>query len=313
MRYMIIGAGGTGGAIGAFLARAGFDVTLIARGEHLSAIREKGLLLHHPDGDFVTRPEACTMEDFIKDGRKAPDVAFVCVKGYSIESAADFLKSAADTHTVVIPILNVYGTGGRLQKALPGMTVTDGCIYIFGERRAPGEIFMNGKMIRIVFGLRRDTPEKIKERVQPVLDQVEKELIESGIRVVNSQQVEADTYRKFTLISPMAAVGAAYDTTAEALQEGGAHRDDFKELVRELLALAEKQAISLPEDMLQKNLDIVDHSAKNATTSMQRDIKAGHESEVDGLVYAVVRRGKELGVPLPRYEEIADILHKKLD
>ena len=78
-------------------------------------------------------------------------------------------------------------------------------------------------------------------------------------------------------------------------------------------ALADKQSISLPEDMLEKNLDIVDHSAKDATTSMQRDIKAGHESEVDGLVYAVVRRGKELGVPLPRYEEIADILHKKLD
>ena len=87
LKYVVIGAGGTGGAIGGFLAKAGKDVTLIARGDHLERMQDNGLGFETPDGNFSVPVKACTMEDY----GETPDVIFVCVKGYSLDEAEDFI------------------------------------------------------------------------------------------------------------------------------------------------------------------------------------------------------------------------------
>ena len=110
LKYVVIGAGGTGGPIGGYLARAGKDVTLIARGRHMEAMKAHGLEIELAGESFVAPVKACSMEEY----KETADVIFVCVKGYSLEEAAEFIKKAADAHTVVIPILNIYGTGGKL-------------------------------------------------------------------------------------------------------------------------------------------------------------------------------------------------------
>ena len=134
LRYMIIGAGGTGAPLGAFLAKTGADVTLIARGAHLAAMQEKGLRFEQSDGETWTVPvKAFDMDGFLAakaQGAPSPDVIFVCVKGYSLDDTIPFIRSAAGEKTVVIPILNIYGTGRTMQAQLPGLLVTDGCIYI---------------------------------------------------------------------------------------------------------------------------------------------------------------------------------------
>ena len=134
LRYMIIGAGGTGAPLGAFLAKNGADVTLIARGAHLAAMQEKGLRFEQSDGETWTVPvKAFDMDGFLAakaQGAPSPDVIFVCVKGYSLDDTIPFIRSAAGEKTVVIPILNIYGTGRTMQAQLPGLLVTDGCIYI---------------------------------------------------------------------------------------------------------------------------------------------------------------------------------------
>ena len=167
MRYMIIGAGGTGGAIGSHLAHAGKDVTFIARGKHLEAMKSDGLRLHRPDDEFIVSPvKAYSMEDYPKE--QAPDVIFVCVKGYSVESVIPFIREVAGPETIVIPILNVFGTGAVMQKSLPDMTVLDGCIYIWTELRKPGLIWMSGTVFRVVYGLRKDQ-KHLEEKLMPVL------------------------------------------------------------------------------------------------------------------------------------------------
>ena len=131
MRYLIIGAGGTGGALAGFLARAGQQVTLIARGAHLEAIQQTGLTVDLPEESFTQKLPAYDMAGYLQaraEGEPAPDIVFVCLKGYSLSEAVPFLKEAADEGTVIIPILNIYGTGGHLQAQLPHHTVTDGCI-----------------------------------------------------------------------------------------------------------------------------------------------------------------------------------------
>ena len=144
MKYLIIGTGGTGGAVGGFLADAGFDVTFIARGAHLEAMKTKGLVVKSGiKGELcIESPKACTAEDY----HDTPDVAFVCVKGYSLDDAAALLDRCAGEKTVVIPILNIFGTGEALQQRLPGRRVLDGCIYITTYVWAPGEITQGGKL-----------------------------------------------------------------------------------------------------------------------------------------------------------------------
>ena len=127
MQYAIIGAGGTGGVMGYFMTKAGKDVTLIARGRHLEAMKEHGLTLERlwdPNPETIA-VKVTDMEHY----KEQPDVILVCVKGYSLKDTVPFIRRVAKPDTIVIPILNIYGTGAKLQKELPELLVTDGCIY----------------------------------------------------------------------------------------------------------------------------------------------------------------------------------------
>lgn len=157
MKYLVIGVGGTGGAIAAYLTKAGIDTTLIARGKNLSALRENGITLSIDNNEYTNAVKAFDMNGFenaVKSGAAlSPDVIFVCVKGYSITDTIPFIKSVSKPETVVIPILNIYGTGRHMQKELPSLTVTDGCIYVSSSLVSPGKIHMYGSIFRIVYGL----------------------------------------------------------------------------------------------------------------------------------------------------------------
>ena len=129
MKYLIAGTGGVGDSIAGFLSLAGKDVTCIARGAHLQSIQTNGLKLKSDlKGEHTLQIKATTAEEF----KGKADVIFVCVKGYSVDSITELIKRASHEKTVVIPILNVYGTGPRIQRLVPGVTVLDGCIYIVG-------------------------------------------------------------------------------------------------------------------------------------------------------------------------------------
>lgn len=304
MNYVVIGAGGTGGSIGGFLAKAKKNVTLIARGEHLQSMRANGLCFETPDGTFSVPVRACTMEEYTE----VPDVVFVCVKGYSLDDAIAFIGRAASPRTVVIPILNIYGTGGAIQAALPDIPVMDGCIYIAAEIKKPGTILMSGKIFRVVCGLRKDASETVRAKVTPVLAAVAGDLADAGIDFVISGCIEKDALQKFSFVSPMAALGACHNITASAMQPGGAMRGAFITLVGEIKALSEAMGVALPDDIVEINLKIMDDLAPGATASMQRDIRAKKQSEADGLVYQVVRLGRQYHVPTPAYADIADRL-----
>lgn len=297
MKYLIIGAGGTGGSIGAYMTQAGKDVTLIARGEHLRRIQEQGLKMETTGkGNYTVQPiKACDMEHY----EEQPDIIFVCVKGYSLEDTIPFIERVSKENTIVIPILNIYGTGARMQEKLPGLLVTDGCIYIAGEIKEPGTIWMNGNIFRVVFGVRNP------EELQPELFQVVQDLKDSGIDGVLSDNIRRDALQKFAYVSPMAACGLYYHVSAGEVQVTGEARDTFVKLMKEVDALAIAMGVPFLVDIVTTNLQILDSLSPAASTSMQRDIYAGKASEIDGLIYEVVRMGEKYGVPMPTYEMIA--------
>lgn len=298
LKYLVIGAGGTGGSIGAYMTEAGKDVTLIARGEHLRRMQQQGLQMETTaKGNYTVHPiKAVDMEHY----EDQPDVIFVCVKGYSLEETIPFIRRVAGPHTIVIPILNLYGTGRQMQDKLPGILVTDGCIYIAGEIREPGTILLRGDIFRIVYGVRN------QEELRPELFMVAKDLKESGIEGVLSDNIRRDALQKFAYVSPMAACGLYYHVSAGEVQKTGDPRDTFVKLMKEIDALAVAMGVPFLVDIVATNLRILDTLNPEASTSMQRDVYAGKSSEIDGLIYEVVRMGQEYGVPVPTYEMIAE-------
>ena len=300
MKYLIIGAGGPGGVTGYYMKKAGKDVTLIARGEHLKKIQKQGLTLEKmwdKTEENINIP-ATDMEHYAEH----PDVIFVCVKGYSLQETIPFIKRIARKNTIVIPVLNIYGTGGKMQKELPDLLVTDGCIYVSANIKEPGKLLQHGQILHIVFGVRD------KAEFRPELKEIQKDLCDSHIDGTLSENIRREALEKFSYVSPIGAAGLYYHATAADFQKEGEARELFKTMIKEIAALAEAMGVPFQKDMAEVNLKILSNLAPEATTSMQRDIMAGKQSEIDGLVYEVVRMGEEYHVPVPAYEKVAEKL-----
>lgn len=237
LKHLIAGTGGVGGSIAAFLALAGKDVTCIARGGHLAALREHGLRLHSDlKGEHTLNIPAYTAEEF----QGKADVIFVCVKGYSVDSITELIKRAAHEGTVVLPILNVYGTGPRIQRLVPGVTVLDGCIYIVGFVSGKGEITQMGKIFRLVYGAHKGTNVS-----RETLKAIQRDMQESGIKAEISPDIQRDTFIKWSFISAMAVTGAYYDVPMGEVQKPGKVRDTFIGLSQESAALGKKTGHSV--------------------------------------------------------------------
>lgn len=315
MKYAIIGAGGTGGILGFYMTKADRDVTLIARGRHLAAMQEKGLAVEKMwDGTTEIIPvKAMDMEHYDEQ----PDVVLVCVKGYSLEDTIPFIQRVAKPSTIVIPVLNIYGIGAKMQEQLPKLLVTDGCIYVSANIKEPGVLIQHGRILRVVYGVRNMSSQKVNikrahEEMLNALKDIKKDFDDSGIDGVLSENIQRDALEKFSYVSPIGAAGLYYHATAADFQREGKQREAFKTMIREIAALAEAMGVPFERDMVEVNLKILSSLAPEATTSMQRDVMEGKDSEIDGLVYEVVRMGERYHVPVPMYAKVAEKLRENL-
>ncbi len=268
LKYLIAGTGGVGGSIAAFLALAGKDVTCIARGGHLAALRENGLKLHSDlKGEHTLDVPAYTAEEYAAlassaDAYKA-DVIFVCVKGYSVDSITE--------------------------------------IYIVGFVSGKGEITQMGKIFRLVYGAHKDT---IVSR--ETLAAIQRDLQESGIKADISPDINRDTFVKWSFISAMAVTGAYYDVPMGEVQKPGKVRDTFIGLSQESAALGRKLGIGFEEDIVAYNLKVIDKLAPESTASMQKDMARGHQSEVQGLLFDMIAAAEEQNIDIPTYRMVAE-------
>lgn len=300
MKFAMFGAGGTGGVLGGYLALAGYDVTLIARGRHLEALQKDGLTIEtaHRGVLHIKNVKAETAELY----SETPDVLFVCCKYYGLADAIAFAKRVASEDTLIVPILNVFGTGEVMQKELPGLTVLDGCIYIFGNLKAPGVLEQPQKILRVIFGFRPGQDKRLEEKAKAL----EKLLQDADIRGHYSLDIRRDALTKFGFVSPMGAAGLYHNVTSEAFQKEGAVRETFIGLIREVEALGKAMGIVFEKDLQESGIALIDAFKPGLKTSMQRDVEKGGASEFEGLVNSVVALGERYGVPVPLYKKISD-------
>lgn len=314
MKYIIIGAGGTGGILGFYMTKAGKDVTLIARNAHLEAMKKQGLSVQKMwTNETETIPvSAESMESYEAKGEKA-DVILVCVKKYSLDSCIPFIQDISHENTIVVPVLNVYGTGAYLQEKLPKVLVTDGCIYVSANIKQAGVLLQHGEILRVFFGVREK--EDLKKlngqldgeyKAERLLKKIAQDFKDSGIDGILSDNIKRDALTKFSYVSPIGTAGLYLHAVAGDFQREGEARELFKTLIREIVTLANAMGITFEEDLVERNLKILSNLPEEATTSMQRDVMEGKQSEIDGLVYEVVRMAKKYGVEVSAYERAAE-------
>ena len=314
MKYIIIGAGGTGGILGFYMTKAGKDVTLIARNAHLEAMQKQGLSVEKMwTNETETIPVGAeSMESYEAKGEKA-DVILVCVKKYSLDSCIPFIQNISHENTIVVPVLNVYGTGAYLQEKLPKVLVTDGCIYVSANIKQAGVLLQHGEILRVFFGVREK--EDLKKlngqsdgeyKVERLLKKIAQDFKDSGIDGILSDNIKRDALTKFSYVSPIGTAGLYLHAVVGDFQREGEAREFFKKLIREIVTLANAMGITFEEDLVERNLKILSNLSEEATTSMQRDVMEGKQSEIDGLVYEVVRMAKKYGVEVPAYRKAAE-------
>lgn len=298
MKFAIVGTGGTGATLGAYLASIGQDVTFIARGKHLAAIRQNGLTIRTEHrGDILIKPaKACTMDEYTD----TPDVMLVCVKYYNIDDAIALARRTANADTLIVPILNVFGTGEVMQQALPDLTCLDGCMYIFAKIESPGIIVQPEKILRVFFGFRPGQDTRLAHKAK----ELEKIMQDADIHAHYTKHIQRDALQKFAFVSPMGAAGLYFDAVSEDFQHEGPLRDFFTGLIREVVAIGHAMGITWENDLVAIGLKMIDAFKPGLRTSMQRDVLAGKSSEFSGLVSRIVALGKKYDVPTPLYQQV---------
>ncbi|MGI6225859.1 MAG: ketopantoate reductase family protein [Peptococcales bacterium] len=298
MKYLVIGAGGTGGSIGGFLALKGKDVSFIARGNHLKALREKGLVLH--SGRIgkvkIKKIKAYTADEFTEK----VNVIFLCIKAYSVEEIIPLIKKASNDTTIVIPVLNAFAIGDALEQLMPNITFLDGCVYVNSYISNPGEIVQLNPLFTLVFGARESQPVHYK-----LLEAIKNDIADSGIDVILSNNIKRDTFRKFSFTSAYASAGAFHNVPAKDFQKEGVFRNTFISLVKEIKALANAMNIYFESDLLIDHLKIIDGFTPDTTASLQKDLAANKNNEIDQIIFNIVRLGKKYKVEMPTYLQIA--------
>ncbi|HEX8772944.1 MAG TPA: 2-dehydropantoate 2-reductase [Pyrinomonadaceae bacterium] len=293
MRIAIFGTGGAGGYFGARLAHAGEDVVFIARGEHLKAIRERGLRVQTTAGEIVARSEAT--DDPAQVG--AVDVVLVGVKTWQVMDAARAMCPMIAPHTYVVPLQNGVEAAAELAAVLGDGHVLNGLCGTISRVTSPGYILSIGETNFIKFG---ELDNRHSERAAHLRQIFER----AGVKAEVPPDIRAAVWEKFIFVVPYGGIGAVSRAPAGVIRSIPETRRMLEQGMDEILEVARALQVSLDEGIVEKSMGLIDSLAPDSTTSLQRDIAAGKPSELEAWNGAVVRLGRKTGVPTPLHEFI---------
>ena len=298
MRIVVYGTGGVGGYFGGRLAHAGEDVTFIARGEHLRAIKANGLRVDSPNGDFVIHPARAT--DNIDDAGET-DLVILGVKAWQVPDAARAIKPVVGPTTTVLPLQNGVDAVPQLVAELGSANVVGGLCRIVSYVVEPGHIRHAGFAPTVIIG------ELDNQRTERIT-KIEEIFKHAGVDTTIAADIQVALWTKFLFIASFSGVGALANAPAGVLRSDPKRRAQMLSAMEEIYALAHARGVKLPEDSVEKVMAAVDNLPADATSSMQRDIAAGKPSELESQNGAVVRMARESGIDVPTHTLIYQTL-----
>jgi 2-dehydropantoate 2-reductase len=291
MRIAVVGAGGVGGGFGAALAKAGADVTFIARGAHLAAMKSAGLKIESPRGDTHLVPTQAT-DDPATVGKV--DFVLFCVKLWDVESAGEHIKPLVGPNAAVIPLQNGIDAADRLAPILGRDAVMGGVAQISASIIQPGVIRQVGTFMRMIFGELDGT---ISQRGKDFLAMCQK----AGFDATLSDQILTELWMKFALLATNASMTAVTRQPIGKLRDDPDVRAIFLAAIQEVIEVGRAKNIALPADALSKVLDFIGHAPPAMKASMALDLERGNRLELPWLSGKVVELGRELGISTPTH------------
>lgn len=289
MRIAVIGTGGIGGPYGASLAKAGADVTFVARGTHLAAIRANGLHIEGDRGETHIRPAPAT-DNIAEIG--AVDVVLCCVKLWDLEVVAEQIRAIVGPQTAVISLQNGIDAAQRLTSILGNEAVMGGMAFVTGTIIAPGVIRQTGAYQRMTFG---ELDGRVSDRGKRLRDLCEA----GGFEGVLSPDIVVPIWEKFVMLVPLSGVNAL---TRLPL---GKWRDDpdllalYEAALRETVSVGLAEGIRLPPNSVDKTFAQMRSMPPHHTTSMGNDLIRGNRLELPWFAGKVAELGRRHGIKTP--------------
>jgi 2-dehydropantoate 2-reductase len=298
MRIAVAGTGGVGGGFGAALARAGADVSFIARGAHLAAMKARGLQVRSDRGDIHLVPTHAT-DDPADIGKV--DVVLFCVKLWDVESAGQHIKPLIGSDTAVIPLQNGVDAAERLIPILGPGAVMGGVAQISASITGPGVIQQVGTFMRMIFGELDGSRSKRGEDFLALC-------LKAGFDATLSEQILTDLWMKFILLASNASMMAATRQPIGKLRDDPDLRPIFTAAYKEVVDVGRAKGVALPGDAVERVVDLTRHMPAAMKASMALDLDRGNRLELPWLGGKVVELGRQLGVPTPTHNMMAAML-----
>ena len=288
MKIIVIGAGGVGGYFGGKIAKAGYDVTFIARGKHLEAITTNGLQVKSIDGDFTVFPKVTDDISSVKN----PDLIILGVKSWQVVDIAKQIKPIINSNTMVLPLQNGADNADKLLSILPTKNVIAGLSRIVSKIEAPGVINHFAFVPQINFGEYDNSKTARIQSVKAVFDKAE---FKNRI----SEDIHLDIWRKFLFITTISGIGALTRVVFGMMREDKAIRKMILDTASEIKQVANAKSIALTKKDIETAIKAIDTTDYYTTASMQRDILEGRPSELENFNGYIVQQGERLNIKTP--------------
>jgi 2-dehydropantoate 2-reductase len=301
MKIAILGSGAVGGYYGARLAQAGHDVTFIARGAHLAAIRARGLEVRSSAlGDFIAHAPA--EEDTSKVG--PVDLVLYAVKTYDNPTALPLLPPLLGESTAVLTVQNGVDSPGEVAAVAGEARTLGGTTYIAAALEAPGVIVQTGTHRRIVFGEAFGELPRLSERVRTIHEAL------SGADIQSYPEADGRVpiWEKFVFLASLAGFTGAARLPIGPVWGDPLTRAMFLAGCREIEAVARAEGVPVATDVVDRIVPYIDAIPGTMRSSLLIDLQAGKRIEVEALQGTVVRRGAALGVPTPIMSTLYSVL-----
>jgi 2-dehydropantoate 2-reductase len=298
MRITVFGSGGVGGYFGARLAQGGCDVGFVARGEHLRALRERGLRVRSALGD-VALASVRASDDPAALGEA--DFVLVCTKLWDLDDSVRAIAPAVGPRTAVISFQNGVTKDDVLRRAFGEKAVVGGVAYISAGIAEPGVIRHTGKLAKLVFG---EYGGARSPRVEALLEAC----LRGGIDAAIAPDVRLAIWEKFVFLVGMSAATAGTRSTIGPVRENPRPRALLLDVMREVVAVGRALGVPLAEDFADNRLAFIDGLPREMEASMATDLRNGRRLELAWLSGAVAELGASARVATPMNRAVADLL-----
>jgi 2-dehydropantoate 2-reductase len=299
----VMGVGGVGGYFGGKLANTfssnadpPVNIFFVARGRHLGAIEQNGLVLKSPEfGSIRCRPRLAT--GIIND-LPPIDLFLICVKGYDLMEVATSIREHIKENTIILPLLNGADVRERLRAQMKTGIILPACVYISAYVEAPGVVVHIGKPGKIIFGRDPDRPDYIPHEIFKVFKK-------ASIDFEWKDDAQPAIWEKYLFIASFGLISARYDRTLGEILDDPSFKEEVVGIMNEVYAIALKKNIRLPDGIVDLSLKKAAMFPRDTQTSLQRDIQQKRgKSELELFGGTIIDLGEKMDIPTPTTQKI---------